>query len=95
MPDTNLPMPEMKRNDGGPVYPQEYNWPEDMSHLRGITLRDHFAGKALTVFVQSAVGASNEALGKAMRQSGASNIWELAAKEAYGYADAMLMERDK
>lgn len=77
-------MSDEKKNDGGHAFPNVY-------HLRtgeeisppGMTLRDYFAGRALTgLFAFDSFGQKLSAP-------------ETFARYAYQMADAMLAERDK
>lgn len=69
---------------------------EDIAHLfETRSLRDYFAAHAMAAFVGAVAVSRPDALDKALRESGASSVWELAAIEGYGYADAMLAERSK
>ena len=74
------------KETGGPAFPcrLDYNNPgagkKDFSSP-GMTLRDHFAGLAMQGLI-----ASNATYGGAPRI-------DLAAKDAYDYADAMLKAR--
>ena len=68
----------MSKEDGGPAYP--YHWPELEQAYTGMTLRDWFAGQALSVFPHPPM---NEAESQFM------------AAVAYQLADAMLAERAK
>lgn len=74
----------MSANTGGPAFPDGTTNEWGYSERGGMTLRDYFAGKALVaIFTQAAV----------MRND--APPVELAAKVAYRYADAMLLERAK
>ena len=71
----------MSANDGGPAFPTTPNTVGGVSG--GMSLRDWFAGQALQGL---------------MAHNGHSSIKENAvyrASHCYGYADAMLKERDK
>jgi len=70
-----------EKNTGGPAYPEGY-WAKP---LHGMTLRDYFAGQALSGLT-SATNENGEWMGDSM--SG-------VAHEAYAIADAMLKERSK
>lgn len=69
----------MKENTGGPAFPHE----DTMSAaLRpGMTLRDYFAAKAMQAIVANEPTFAKEYV-------------EMAAKDAYAYADAMLKARE-
>ena len=74
----------MKRNDGGPAFPNEYkHWEyDDAPHLRGMTLRDYFAAVALQ--------------GLMLRPYKAHDYSDMDASiSAYEIADAMLKARDE
>lgn len=66
----------MSKPDGGPAFPINHL----QKNIPGMTLRDWFAGKALSSFLQSEGGEFNPSH---------------YAKTAYQYADAMLAERSK
>ena len=78
-----------KKNDGGAAYPEiriksgdNYNAPTRIYH-RGMTLRDYFAGQAITVLIPR------------KRDSGFVHSPLKSAHMAYEIADAMLKERSK
>ena len=81
------------KNDGGPAFPFSYltgtdsigneNW--NVSH--GMSLRDHFAGEALSVII----GRLSHPLTDAELLYQAEHV----ASHAYKYADAMIAERSK
>ena len=74
--------------DGGPAFPlsahPEHGYGPSASVNSGMTLRDWFAGAALGEWVKAHIDGSVDDLCK--RQ---------IAVECYGYADAMLAEREK
>jgi len=71
-------------DNGGPAFPSEQGFDPDgkwnQSYDPGMTLRDYFAGQALTGFASS--------MGDV-----AVPYWELMARDAYAVADAMLAAR--
>ena len=67
----------MSKNDGGPAYPSLRETGESAG--RGMSLRDWFAGQALSGILASE------------RDAGAPDL----AREAYLYADAMLAAREE
>lgn len=72
-------------NTGGPAFPVHGGDDGDLRIIGGgITIRDYFAGKALVALFTHAAVMREDALPV-----------ELAAKVAYRYADAMLLERAK
>ncbi len=76
------------RTDGGPAFPVvEPNHPTPII-LRGMTLRDYFAGQALAGIMAIA------GLSIIKKKEGASD-WEAIAESAYTLADAMLAERSQ
>ena len=81
----------MSANDGGPAFPGHKDIPLPGSgsyrdDTPGMSLRDYFAGQALAGMFAVGVPGSAET----------PEDWHrLYAKEAYGYADAMLKERDR
>jgi hypothetical protein len=82
----------MSKPDGGPAFPCEAEvWLSNTEHPRwvtqnvsGMSLRDYFAGQALTGMVLACCIANSPLVGP-----------ETAAKGAYEFADAMLAARDK
>lgn len=94
----------MKKNNGGAAFPvasYQYTYYPEGSPIQmtaqtepqnGMSLRDYFAGQALKGLLSNeqfyldgnkAVTARNE------------NPFEAASRASYGYADAMVVERDK
>jgi len=78
-----------ERDDGGPAFPVNEHFDERRGEVTqyanaGMSLRDHFAGRALTVWVQAHIDQSVDDLSKPD-----------IARECYSYADAMLKERAK
>ncbi len=69
----------MSKNDGGPAFPDGLSVGEISKLAGGMTLRDYFAGQAISGIVKNTTRCYEESV----------------AKEAYNYADAMLKERDK
>jgi hypothetical protein len=76
-------------NTGGPAFPITADQhPNGISAEMGMTVRDYFAAKALQGLL------SNPKLADDIRsRGGAFGGW--IEKSAYGWADAMLAERDK
>ena len=72
-----------KREDGDAAFP---HFRDEYYRGDGMSLRDWFAGKAVTGIVA--------AFGDSDREMEADD-WELTAREAYALADAMLAERAK
>ena len=67
--------------DGGPAFPSTFqNYKGDYVRDAGMSLRDYFAGQAVTGWLATAVNLSSETN---------------EAKQAYKLADAMLKERNK
>lgn len=79
------------KDNGGDSFPM--STPSDI--YPGMTLRDWFAGQAMAAFVGAIAVGRPDAVEKALKQSGTESVWELAAVEGYGYADAMIAERSK
>ena len=76
--------------DGGPAFPNTVKITnEDFSELRGMTLRDYFAAKAMQGFI-AYMGCEAEVTD---RLGGPNN--EVIARNAYSYADAMLKAREE
>lgn len=81
-----------RKPNGGPAFPEtEYGGhssrhPIDMRP--GMTLRDYFAGQALAGLT------ANMTVSAHLSESGAAGFPTLS-RSAYGYADAMLAEREK
>jgi hypothetical protein len=69
----------MGKNGGGPAFPLRNTDPDDYIPFPGMTLRDYFAGQAL-IGMLAAKGIYYD---------------EVAVKNAYRYADAMLAERER
>lgn len=78
----------MKKPDGGPAFPiAQPNVPPDQWYIGplptpGMSLRDYFAGQALA-------GICGDGI------PGGHHRPEETARDAYAYADAMLVARDK
>lgn len=82
------------REDGGAAFPFQFEslagakgWHESS----GMTLRDYFAGRALT----GLVGNQEQIDAFVGRTEGAAGVPKLVARLSYMYADAMLAERSK
>lgn len=69
----------MSTNDGGPAFPCDIEHVTHVANHSGMSLRDWFAGQAITALVY---------------HSGV-ELAEHAAHDAYQMADAMLAEREK
>lgn len=68
-----------------------YPYPDE-----GMSLRDWFAGQALAGTLGALTSASRGSLEAVAAEYGfQGNLYEFAALNAYGYADAMLAERRK
>ena len=80
--------------DGGPAFPVEYNplrlasYKPSLSseQCRGMTLRDYFAGQALTGWLASFAENARHPVDVGTQDN--------VAKTAYGMADAMLKARE-
>ena len=68
-----------KKDDGGAAFPPNAGWRDYDPNARGMSLRDWFAGQALTGLVAAYTEVS----------------WHALAKDAYAIADAMLAQRNK
>jgi hypothetical protein len=74
----------MKIKDGGPAFPGTIQYfPDDKNadEQQGMTLRDHFAGLAMTRFIDFGMLSDDK-------------YFICAAKRAYVMADAMLKARE-
>lgn len=81
-----------KIDDGGPAFPGIDGPPSE--YRPGMSLREWFAGRALTSVVQSVITVDPSALERAAKAEGYSGpIHGFAAKIAYQYADAMIAAR--
>ena len=82
------------KDNGGPAFPESEYSGEDgtfiFSRSQGMSLRDYFAAKAMQGILSSGSGLSMIYEAKEEVDS-----FVAAARIAYGYADAMLEERDK
>ena len=79
----------MDKNDGGPAFPQPLYDEEgyEKNLIRGMSLRDHFAAKAMTGMLANSYGdGQNQPLSQA-------NSAEIATM-AYEQADQMLKARE-
>jgi hypothetical protein len=68
-------------NDGGPAFPSDYI--PGTATTPGMTLRDWFAGQALSAIILTPLS-----------QNGCATFFG-SANEAYGYADAMIAARER
>ena len=73
----------MTKNDGGPAFPADSYTP----NTNGMSLRDYFAGRAMTLFP-----FDEEDI--AMLQSGIKPQHNIVAKFCYDLANAMIEERE-
>lgn len=81
------------KNNGGPAYPEHYTDGDGfLCAVRGMSMRDWFAGQALVGLLSAPIGKV-ELREHAGTRTGRSA--EYVAALAYGFADAMLKERDK
>jgi hypothetical protein len=81
------------KDDGGPAYPgQEKDSWDGFSEHEGMSLRDHFAGLAMSGMLMGILGRFNDGSISAYK-SGPCN--QSIADRAYVMADAMLAERAK
>ena len=74
-------------DDGGPAFPCDLLFPDEVVQHQGLSIRDHFAGCALA-----------GGLEQGARDSMDVHWWHqpsLVAERAYAIADAMLRERAK
>lgn len=85
-------------NDGGPAYPTGSS---GVLSTKGMSLRDWFAGKALSAYLSSneAIRQLDEAITEHLARTPYLDRREafrsILAKRAYQMADAMLAEREK
>jgi hypothetical protein len=77
-------------NDGGPAFPRTYEFVEDGERMdatqNGMTLRDYFAGQALSGMLLVTLSQTET--------RDADAAFKIAAKNAYLYANAMLAARN-
>jgi len=78
------------KNDGGPAFPLQIAPLPDSEIQCGMSLRDWFAGQALQGLM-----SNYELLKMLDEQSPKLPTRHVAAQHAYGFADAMLKERDR
>lgn len=79
-------------NNGGPAFPREDYQTDDAPGQRGMTMRDYFAAQAL----QGITGNSQASWAPSREQQESGITWaDMAAKEAYELADAMLRRREQ
>jgi hypothetical protein len=67
-------------NTGGPAFPTAEIFHDEVVYTGGMTLRDYFAGKALSS-INLGIGVTDE-------------FYSKAAKHCYALADAMLKARE-
>lgn len=72
-------------NDGGPAFPCDFNMSTFEHGIKGMSLRDWFAGQALQGL--ACITSHNSDTSLAMLK--------IRTKIAYNYADAMLVTRNK
>jgi hypothetical protein len=78
--------------DGGPAFSRPgSNWQDDgyeysFGSTYGMSLRDYFAGQALMGFIANPLPGPTTTF---------EEVVKVGAQLAYGYADAMLAEREK
>lgn len=88
-------------DDGGLAFPGQptYQTPHGaigVTAQNGMTLRDYFAGQAVTGILPVYVAASVESIEAVAERVGyKGSLFGLVAREAYALADAMLAERSK
>ena len=76
-----------EKNDGGPAFPSEgEGFGNPKYHAPGMSLRDYFAGQALSGMLTQAEAKSIEFL---------PGLYKTCAKAAYDIADALLAQREK
>lgn len=92
-------MDSKKIDDGGPAFPECKSRDSEPGWLReGMTLRDWFAGQALSQCIQDAPAGSMggdypAAHGSPMHKEALQTKRDNAARIAYEYADAMIAAR--
>jgi len=85
-------------NDGGPAFPQ-HGWTSDpvvlerMKTQGGMTLRDYFAGQALSGILSKSINPNNQGNDSVDWASTRAPGPNRASGDAYEYADAMLAAR--
>ena len=80
----------MIKKTGGQAFPRR-EVSGDVWNEEGMTLRDWFAGQALT----GGLSSEDESTGCVYMTTSDYTREEIAAREAYKMADAMIKERDK
>ena len=74
------------KNNGGPAYPMQVQLHNGTDNYRGLTVRDWFAGMALTGLCM----AHDKDAGLNRRE-----FLEAYPEASYAFADAMIAEREK
>lgn len=81
----------MSKNNGAPAFPTTRDSNYEVCS-KGITARDYFAAKAMQGYI-AYMGCEAEATGFMGGQN--SKVLALLALNAYKFADAMIVEREK
>lgn len=76
------------KNDGGPAFPREDYQGGNAPGQSGMSLRDYFAGEALSAVIAAYVEANGACIGS-------DHIIRNAPAIAFKFADAMLKERNE
>jgi hypothetical protein len=86
----------MLREHGGPAFPATYFLPGGSEYVSpGMTLRDWFAGQALSNPALCTGTAPDYELRRWFGERGGVTKAEIVAAQAYDHADAMLAQRSK
>jgi hypothetical protein len=81
-------MSDIPHNDGGPAFPSAVLFDQAIMEAKGMTLRDWFAGQALT-----AIPLKDDGKRTPHEDRKQEAMW--VATAAYRYADAMLAARER
>lgn len=88
------------RNDGGPAFPRTFTDEDQYGVMRtastgGMTLREWFAGQALSNPAICTGKASEYDLDRWFPRATSVDPFQIAAAQATAHADAMIAERDR
>jgi hypothetical protein len=83
----------MTDKTGGPAFPHHFT-PDSIGDCSGITIRDHFAGKAMSVVATGHMQGYTDNDGRLLWYL-PSNTFSSVAADAYAMADAMIAAREE